>query len=106
MKILSSRMVRLGLVFGMLLGVVFLSACAPEYAIPDETAYFCETDSDCKNSCQYGAINSEWYLANVNPASECLDGCDGPGSRAPKCIKNVCTAIRYDGEVDPGCTQL
>ncbi len=53
----------------------------------------CIQDSDCWNSCQYGAVNKTWYEADRRrTAGECLDGCAGVTATEPKCENKKCIA--------------
>ena len=51
--------------------------------------FACATDDDCWTSCKYGAVNKYWYQDNVDPKSECKDGCASKGSDA-RCEDGEC----------------
>jgi len=51
--------------------------------------FACATDDDCWTSCKYGAVNKDWYQDNVDPKSECKDGCASKGSDA-RCEDGEC----------------
>jgi len=86
----------------VLIGVMLVFVGCTEQ-ISQEGKYDCEVDSDCTNSCQEGAVSSEWYFENMDFSQECLDGCNGPWSDAPQCIESQCVAFTL-GEQDAGCT--
>ncbi|MFA6436476.1 MAG: hypothetical protein WCW30_05090 [Candidatus Gracilibacteria bacterium] len=90
------------LFFGLMMGVVFLSACTSEPVVSDEMKYYCETDLDCVNSCGYGAVNFSWFQGQEEL---CDDGCAGDRMAAPQCIENGCVAFREDGLPASNCTQ-
>jgi len=98
----SSWRVRWGLIVGMMLGVIFLSACTFKFTVSDEMKYYCETDTDCVNSCGYGAVNFFWYQEQEEP---CDDGCAWDGMGAPQCIENGCVAFLENGTEDASCTR-
>lgn len=56
----------------------------------------CEKDTDCKNSCQYGAVNKTWYESEQKNITECSDGCASVVSAEPKCENKVCVAYMQD----------
>jgi hypothetical protein len=79
------------------------TATATETALPTAGRWDCKVDTDCTNSCEYGAINRVWYTKNV-PNEPCEDGCDGPWSDAPRCIDGGCVAFQQGHEAK-GCTR-
>lgn len=79
---------------------IFLGGCSLNNS--DLEPYQCVSDSDCVNTCTYGAINRSWFGRIGEDV--CLDGCAGPWSGEPKCVEEICTAYTKDGKVNSGCT--
>lgn len=125
--------------YGALVLVLALTACcnqspqsaapptaAPQTAAPqtaepveesilrDPHRFDCTTDSDCGNSCAYGAVNTGWYArAEVAPGfSECEDGCNNQISAPPRCESGSCVAYQADPQEEtkisprPSCTRI
>lgn len=66
----------------------------------------CAKDSDCRNSCRYGAVSKAWYTAQQSLIAECQDGCNNQISAPPKCIDKQCAAFdRRTGKPRPFCTK-
>jgi hypothetical protein len=74
------------------LPTVPVPANTQELSLPkpkNENPFACANDDDCWTSCKYGAVNKNWYQDNVDPKSECKDGCASKGSAA-KCEDGEC----------------
>lgn len=85
---------------------------APLSATPGTQGRFaCRASSDCINSCEYDAVNSEWYTWGSSELGfrECKDGCNDQLGEAPRCERGLCVAYRRDPRQaervtpDPSC---
>lgn len=75
--------------FIVFLFIIFTTGCGN--STTEQIA--CAQDSDCWNSCQYGAINKNWYKTDLRRISgECLDGCASVVAAEPKCENKKCVA--------------
>lgn len=92
--------------------IFFVAACALTLGCGDSTSaspasaqspaddparFVCAVDSDCMNSCAYGAVNAAWYRRNEASLRECEDGCANQVSGPPRCEQRVCVAYFRDG---------
>jgi len=98
-KIAIYAVIVLGLVIlsALLVGKYWTRETSP--ALPNR--FSCIVDSDCKNTCRYGAVNKSW-----TETDSCVDGCASNAMGDPKCIENSCVAYDYKGEAVPYCTRL
>ncbi|MEZ4449841.1 MAG: hypothetical protein R3B09_10220 [Nannocystaceae bacterium] len=64
-------------------------------------AHRCTLDDECRLSCTFGAVNTQWY--ELAPRHECKDGCASEEMRVI-CEKGRCAA--YQGRSPyPACTE-
>lgn len=70
-----------------------------------DARFACKTDNDCYISCNFGAVNKDWYNANVEESKgECIDGCEEVN--IAKCIDSECMAINNStGKTNEYCTK-
>jgi len=73
-------------------------APAPANVLTDPHRFDCQSDSDCLNSCQHGAVSATWYhRAESSPGfQECEDGCANQISAPPRCEQGGCVAYQRD----------
>jgi hypothetical protein len=66
--------------------------------LTDPHRFDCASDSDCVNSCRYGAVHAGWYArATKAPGfQECEDGCNNQISAPPRCESGGCVAYQRD----------
>lgn len=73
---------------------------------PEQGRWDCNKDTDCQNSCRYGAVSKAWYTAHQSLIAECQDGCNNQISAPPKCIDKQCAAFdSRNGKPRPFCTK-
>ena len=74
-------------------------------ATDDARRFDCGADTDCVNSCQWGAVNRTWYeQASQRPGfPECQDGCANQQQRAEKA--GDAPAMTNQGEGDGHCAR-
>lgn len=65
-------------------------------------AHRCGADEHCTLTCEYGAVNAEWF--SWQTPTECGGGCTNPGHDPPRCVDGRCVAYR-GGEVQSSCTE-
>ena len=79
-----------------------VNQCKPgEKLVGTFSRFDCDVDGDCRNSCQYGAINHTWY-DRLGPG--CKDGCSSKGMHA-RCIANACVAFDHKDQRADDCTR-
>lgn len=90
-------------IYSVIIVILLISSAflASKYWPEKTDRFYCAVDSDCKNTCKYGAVNKTWTENDM-----CLDGCASNAIGNPKCIENSCVAYDYKGEVVPYCTRL
>ena len=117
------KKILVGLVFVLMLLLVTACIQVQEEVVTDQK-YFCEVDSDCRNSCGEGAVNRVWYNDYFDSPTlcrdkkgkthaeclwalnlDCADGCAGIVMDQPKCINNLCTAFWRNGKRDDQCNK-
>lgn len=54
-------------------------------------AHRCQRDDECRLSCAFGAIRSDWYGWQDLAARECRDGCSSKGMSV-RCEDGLCAA--------------
>ncbi|MCA9637875.1 MAG: hypothetical protein KC420_17730 [Myxococcales bacterium] len=67
-------------------------------------AHRCESDQECRVSCNFGAIRGDWYGYLGLEARECKDGCASKGITA-RCAEGRCAAFRGDSPLAE-CTEV
>lgn len=80
----------------------------------DPHRFDCTADSDCVNSCAYGAVSAPWYARAQQTRGfiECVDGCNNQISEPPRCEAGGCVAYQHDPSDEakksprPTCTRV
>lgn len=74
------------------------STAPPPSPLADPHRWDCAKDSDCVNSCHWGAVNATWYRTSSQRPDfqECEDGCANQLSEAPRCESGSCVAYQSD----------
>lgn len=73
-------------------------AASPPDALRDPHRFDCTSDAECRNACEYGAVNAAWLERAEKLAGfgECGGGCKNEISAPPRCEAGSCVAYQKD----------